>query len=125
IPATGGYYSVNESNADKWLDGMGGKLEALKESSGLGMRYVGSMVADMHRTLLKGGIFLYPADEKNTTGKLRLLYEAIPMGYLIENAGGKASCSAELAVLDVEPTGLHQRVPVYLGSTSAVEKLLG
>jgi len=125
IPATGGYYSVNESNADKWLDGMGGKLETLKENSGLGMRYVGSMVADMHRTLLKGGIFLYPADETNTTGKLRLLYEAIPMGYLIENAGGKASCSAELAVLDVEPTGLHQRVPVYLGSTSTVDSLLG
>lgn len=125
IPATGGYYSVNESNADKWLDGMGSKLETLKESTGLGMRYVGSMVADMHRTLLKGGVFLYPADEKNTNGKLRLLYEAIPMAYLIENAGGKANTSANLAVLDVQPTGLHQRVPVFLGSDSAVSTLLG
>jgi len=83
------------------------------------------MVADMHRTLLKGGIFLYPADETNTSGKLRLLYEAIPMGYLIENAGGKASTSTDLAVLDVQPTDLHQRVPVYLGSSSAVKTLLG
>ncbi|MDT8376616.1 MAG: class 1 fructose-bisphosphatase [Mariprofundaceae bacterium] len=125
IPATGGYYSVNESNADKWLDGMGERLESLKQSTGLGMRYVGSMVADMHRTLLKGGIFLYPADDRNTNGKLRLLYEAIPMAYLMEHAGGKANTNADLAILDIKPTGLHQRVPVYLGSSAAVDSLLG
>jgi len=125
IPASGGYYSVNEANADKWLGGMGAKLESMKEKTGLGMRYVGSMVADMHRTLLKGGIFLYPADEKNTNGKLRLLYEAIPMGFLMEQAGGKANTNADLAVLDVEPSSLHQRVPVYLGAASAVDELLG
>jgi len=125
IPAAGGYYSVNEANADKWLDDMGAKLESMKNSTGLGMRYVGSMVADMHRTLLKGGIFLYPADEKNTNGKLRLLYEAIPMGFLVEHAGGKANTNADQAVLDVTPTGLHQRVPVFLGSDSAVSTLLG
>ena len=124
IPAKGGYYSVNESNSANWLDGMGGKLESMKEKTGLGMRYVGSMVADMHRTLLKGGIFLYPADSKNTNGKLRLLYEAIPMGFLVEQAGGK-SHTGQIPVLDVEPEGLHQRVPVYLGSTSAVDSLLG
>lgn len=123
IPALGGYYSVNEANADKWLDGMGDRLDAMKEKTGLGMRYVGSMVADMHRTLLKGGIFLYPADEKNKSGKLRLLYEAIPMGFLIEQAGGKAM-SAGKPVLEVEPEGLHQRVPVFLGSESAVDALL-
>lgn len=125
IPASGGYYSVNEANADKWMHGMGDRLNAMKEKTGLGMRYVGSMVADMHRTLLKGGIFLYPADEKNSSGKLRLLYEAIPMGYLIEQAGGRAASTAELAVMDVQPEGLHQRVPVFLGSTSAVDALLG
>ncbi len=125
IPTSGGYYSVNEANADKWLDGVGDKLESMKSTTGLGMRYVGSMVADMHRTLLKGGIFLYPADEKNRSGKLRLLYEAIPMGFLMEKAGGKAYMSAGVAVLDVEPNDLHQRVPVYLGSASATDSLLG
>jgi len=123
IPATGGYYSVNEANADKWLDDMGANLERMKGETRLGMRYVGAMVADMHRTLLKGGIFLYPADEKNKNGKLRLLYEAIPMGFLVEQAGGKAM-SKEIPVLDVQPEGLHQRVPVYLGSEAAVNSLL-
>jgi fructose-1,6-bisphosphatase I len=124
IPATGGYYSVNESNSDQWLDNMGANLDRLKNESGLGMRYVGAMVADMHRTILKGGIFLYPADAKNTTGKLRLLYEAIPMGFIMEQAGGKAM-SKDIAVLDIEPEALHQRVPVYLGATAAVDTLLG
>lgn len=124
IPETGGYYSVNESNADKWMDNMDANLERLKRETGLGMRYVGAMVADMHRTLLKGGIFLYPADDKNTTGKLRLLYEAIPMGFIMEQAGGKAM-SRDTAVLNIEPETLHQRVPVYLGSKTTVNILLG
>ncbi len=125
IPATGGYYSVNESNADKWQDDMGNKLNNLKKETGLGMRYVGAMVADMHRTILKGGIFLYPADAKNKTGKLRLLYEAIPMGFIMEQAGGKSMSSDGVAVLDVQPEALHQRVPVYLGAEAAVDTLLG
>jgi len=124
IPETGGYYSVNESNKDKWLDGMGDNLRRMKVETGLGMRYVGAMVADMHRTILKGGVFLYPADPKNTTGKLRLLYEAIPMGFIMEQAGGK-SMSAGIPVLDIEPEALHQRVPVYLGSETNVDSLLG
>ena len=124
IPATGGYYSVNESNANKWLDGMGDKLAHLKSETDLGMRYVGAMVADMHRTILKGGIFLYPADQKNKTGKLRLLYEAIPMGFIMEQAGGKSMSSDGVAVLDVQPQALHQRVPVYLGANAAVDTLL-
>jgi len=124
IPAKGGYYSVNESNSDKWLDNMGANLDRMKRETGLGMRYVGSMVADMHRTLLKGGVFLYPADDKNKNGKLRLLYEAIPMAYLVEQAGGKAMSRGE-AVLDINPQELHQRVPVYLGAPSAVDSLLG
>ena len=125
LPALGGYYSVNESNAEQWLDNMGDNLERLKRETGLGMRYVGSMVADIHRTLLKGGIFLYPADTKNRSGKLRLLYEAIPMGFIIEQAGGQSMSSGGRAVLDIEPEALHQRVPVYLGAASYVNALLG
>ncbi|MDQ6970693.1 MAG: class 1 fructose-bisphosphatase [Mariprofundus sp.] len=124
IPEMGGYYSVNESNKKKWADGMGDKLIAMKEETGLGMRYVGAMVADMHRTILKGGVFLYPADDKNTTGKLRLLYEAIPMAFVMEQAGGKAM-SKDIAILDIQPEALHQRVPVYLGSNTNVDALLG
>ncbi len=123
VPASGGYYSVNEANADKWLDDLQQKFNTMKQQTGLGMRYVGSMVADMHRTLLKGGVFLYPADEKNPNGKLRLLYEAIPMGFLVEQAGGRAM-SHGASVLDVKPEGLHQRVPVFLGSASAVDMLV-
>ncbi len=124
IPEQGGYYSVNEANADKWLDGLAEKFARMKRETGLGMRYVGSMVADMHRTLLKGGVFLYPADEKNPNGKLRLLYEAIPMGFLVEQAGGRAM-SRGGSVLDIVPEGLHQRVPVYLGAARAVDMLAG
>lgn len=89
------------------------------------MRYVGAMVADMHRTILKGGVFLYPADAGNSSGKLRLLYEAIPMGFIIEQAGGRAMSSGGRAVLDIEPEALHQRVPVYFGATDYVDILLG
>ncbi len=124
IPQAGGYYSVNEANAAQWLHGMADKLVTVRHTQKLGMRYVGSMVADIHRTLLKGGVFLYPADARNTSGKLRLLYEAIPMGFLMENAGGRAH-TGEMPVLDVVPEALHQRVPVYLGSVAAVEGLVG
>jgi len=122
IPQSGGYYSVNEANSAQWLHGVADKLVSVRHTEKLGMRYVGAMVADIHRTLLKGGVFLYPADAKNTTGKLRLLYEAIPMGFLMEQAGGKAH-TGEQPVLDVQPEALHQRVPVYLGSHAAVDGL--
>jgi len=122
IPQSGGYYSVNEANSDQWLYGIADKLVAVRHSEKLGMRYVGAMVADIHRTLLKGGVFLYPADARNKTGKLRLLYEAIPMGFLMQQAGGKAH-TGEQPVLDVQPEALHQRVPVYLGSHAAVDGL--
>jgi len=122
IPQRGGYYSVNEANAAQWLHGMADKLITVRHTQKLGMRYVGSMVADIHRTLLKGGVFLYPADSRNTSGKLRLLYEVIPMGFLLENAGGKAH-TGDMPVLEVQPAALHQRAPVYLGSVAAVEGL--
>ena len=124
IPRSGGYYSVNEANAGQWLHGVADRLAAVRQNEKLGMRYVGAMVADIHRTLLKGGVFLYPADQKNSSGKLRLLYEAIPMGFLMEQAGGKAHTGEE-SVLDVQPQALHQRVPVFLGAHAAVDGLIG
>jgi len=123
IPSQGGYYSVNEANSSSWGGQMGLRLGRMKLETGLGMRYVGSMVADMHRTLLKGGIFLYPADDKQPQGKLRLLYEAIPMSFLMEQAGGKAM-TMDGRVLEIIPQSLHQRVPVFLGSADAVDSLL-
>ncbi len=124
IPRSGGYYSVNEANSAQWLHGMADRLVTVRHTRKLGMRYVGAMVADIHRTLLKGGIFLYPADEEKPSGKLRLLYEAIPMGFLMEQAGGRAHTGA-MPVLDVQPESLHQRTPVYLGSISAVDMMVG
>jgi len=123
IPQSGGYYSVNEANSAQWLHGMADRLVSARHVEKLGMRYVGAMVADMHRTLLKGGIFLYPADAKNKNGKLRLLYEAIPMGFLMEQAGGQAHTGFK-QVLDVEPEALHQRIPVFLGAESAVRHFI-
>jgi fructose-1,6-bisphosphatase I len=83
-------------------------------------RYIGSLVSDFHRNLLYGGVYLYPADKKNPNGKLRLMYEAQPLGYLIKNAGGYAS-SGEEAILDIQPEELHQRVPLIIGNRREVE----
>ncbi|SMO58143.1 fructose-1,6-bisphosphatase I [Balnearium lithotrophicum] len=123
MPEKGKIYSINEANRDKWTSGRLRKfIDFLKENK-YTQRYVGSMVADVHRTLLKGGIFIYPADRKNTNGKLRLLYEAKPMAFLVEQAGGLSSTGSE-DILDVVPKELHQRVPVILGSRWEVEKCL-
>jgi fructose-1,6-bisphosphatase I len=84
------------------------------------VRYVGSLVADFHRNLLGGGIFAYPANRKSPKGKLRLLYEANPLGFIVEQAGGAAS-DGNIRVLDVLPNELHQRTPLYIGSKSCVE----
>ena len=81
------------------------------------------MVADVHRTLLYGGIFLYPSDKKNPDGKLRILYEGNPMAYILEHAGGKATCDGTNDILDVQPTSIHQRTPVVLGSPANVDDL--
>jgi len=123
LPEKGKIYSINEANRNKWLDeGLKDYIDFLKENK-YTLRYVGSMVADVHRTLLKGGIFIYPADKKNTNGKLRLLYEAKPMAFLIEQAGGLSTTGSE-SILEVVPKELHQRVPVILGSKWEVEKCL-
>eukprot|EP00188_Purpureofilum_apyrenoidigerum_P004162 Plantae.Rhodophyta-Purpureofilum_apyrenoidigerum.ctg45798.p1 GENE.Plantae.Rhodophyta-Purpureofilum_apyrenoidigerum.ctg45798~~Plantae.Rhodophyta-Purpureofilum_apyrenoidigerum.ctg45798.p1 ORF type:complete len:248 (-),score=58.97 Plantae.Rhodophyta-Purpureofilum_apyrenoidigerum.ctg45798:162-905(-) len=125
IPQSGKIYSVNEGNAKNWNKPTSSFVQNAKypeTGSAKSLRYIGSMVADVHRTLLYGGIFMYPADKKNSTGKLRLLYEAVPMAYLIENAGGRA-ITGEGDILDVQPTSIHQRVPVYMGSSEDVDAI--
>ena len=123
IPERGGIYSINEANAKRWKQGTTDYIDHLKEDSEepKTARYVGSLVADFHRNLLKGGIFLYPADTKNTKGKLRLLYEANPLAFIVEQAGGRAS-SGVTRILDIEPTELHQRTPLIIGSKLDVEE---
>jgi fructose-1,6-bisphosphatase I len=116
-------YSVNEGNRRTFPDGYQRYLDWAQEQS-YSSRYVGSMVADVHRILLKGGVFLYPPTKKAPNGKLRLMYEANPMAMLIEQAGGKALAAPGQRILDVEPTDIHQRVPVILGSADEVDHVL-
>jgi fructose-1,6-bisphosphatase I len=119
-------YSVNEAYYKRWSRGQQKAVDHLKEE-GYSLRYIGSLVADFHRTLLYGGIFMYPLDAKSPKGKLRLLYEASPVAMVIEEAGG-ASSDGTKSILDVEPTELHQRTPVYLGGKdliAATEAALG
>ncbi len=123
IPEKGKIYSINEANAHKWTDeGLVRYIDKLKEE-GYTSRYIGSMVADVHRTLIKGGMFGYPADRKNKSGKLRLLYEAAPMAYIIKQAGGR-STTGKMDILDVKPEDIHQRVPVFIGSKKEIDQLL-
>ncbi len=120
-------YSVNESNFDYWPQEIKNYVRYVKqidEKSGrpLNSRYIGSLVADFHRNLLYGGIFLYPASSLAQNGKLRLNYEANPMAFLIEQAGGKAS-DGKQRILDIVPESLHQRVPLFIGSKADVKLL--
>jgi fructose-1,6-bisphosphatase I len=121
MPERGQYYSVNEANAAEWPDGYAeyvAELRADKYSS----RYIGSLVADFHRTLLKGGVFLYPPTKKQPGGKLRLLYEANPLAMIAEQAGGMAT-SGSGRILDIKPDGIHQRTPFMVGGKSEMERL--
>ncbi|XP_047175378.1 fructose-1,6-bisphosphatase, cytosolic-like [Vigna umbellata] len=126
IPNKGKIYSVNEGNAKHWDGPTAAYVERCKfpedGSSPKSLRYIGSMVADVHRTLLYGGIFLYPGDKKNPNGKLRVLYEVFPMSFLVEQAGGQSFTGKERA-LDLIPTKLHERSPVFLGSYDDVEEI--
>lgn len=127
-PKTGKIYSVNESYFDYWDEGMKNYVRWAKkavpeEGRPLSSRYIGSLVADFHRNLLYGGIFLYPADNKSPNrkkGKLRLLYEANPMAFIVEQAGGRASDGYE-RILDIKPSELHQRIPLIIGSEDDVK----
>ena len=114
-------YSINESNYPRWAPGQKRYMDDLKTQGSLSSRYIGSLVADFHRTLLKGGIFMYPADTKSPQGKLRLLYEAAPLAMICQGAGGLAT-DGRRDILDLKPTALHQRVPLYIGSRDLVEK---
>ncbi|HET9440781.1 MAG TPA: class 1 fructose-bisphosphatase [Longimicrobiales bacterium] len=119
-------YSVNEGNYARWSPGQKKLVDYWKGVDGrntkpFSARYIGSLVADLHRTLLYGGIFMYPADSKNARGKLRLLYEAAPLGLITEQDGGRAS-DGEKDILDIEPTSLHDRVPLYIGSKEFVDE---
>jgi fructose-1,6-bisphosphatase I len=119
-PERGSTYSINEGNHARWDERTRKwaswiKSEDPAQKLPYGHRYVGSLVADAHRTLLKGGIFAYPSDKKSPGGKLRLLYEANPMAFLLEQAGGMATNGVD-RILDIVPKGLHDRTPLVLGS---------
>jgi fructose-1,6-bisphosphatase I len=125
-PERGRIYSVNEGNYFRWSEGMKRYVDWLKIEDGpinhpYSGRYVGSLVADFHRNLLYGGIFLYPGDKKNLKGKLRVLYEAAPLAFIAERAGGRASDGFR-RIMDIEPTTLHERTPLFLGSPLDVEE---
>jgi fructose-1,6-bisphosphatase I len=122
VKEKGKIYSINQGNWTKYSDGVKQYLTHCMDKV-YSHRYIGSMVADMHRTLIKGGIFMYPADSKNKNGKLRLLYECNPMAFLVEAAGGLATTGTK-RILDVQPAELHQRVPIFIGSKNMVEDAL-
>lgn len=121
----GGYYSINEGYSERWRDGLA-KFVAKMKTEGRKARYIGSLVADAHRNLLKGGAFLYPADKETPRGKLRLMFEANPMAMIFDQAGGTAS-NGKMNILDIKPESIHQKTPLFLGSKEdikLVEKLL-
>jgi len=124
MPARGTIYSTNEGNYGRWSPRMQRYIRYLKEEhpeSGrpYALRYVGSLVADVHRTILYGGVYCYPGDARNPDGKLRIMYENNPLGYIVEQAGGAASNGTQ-RVLDIQPTSLHQRSPLFIGSREEV-----
>ncbi|MFO1376665.1 MAG: class 1 fructose-bisphosphatase [Steroidobacteraceae bacterium] len=123
IPAACKSYSVNEGNRRTFPEGYQRYLDWAQEQS-YSSRYVGAMVADVHRILLKGGVFMYPPTKKAPNGKLRLMYEANPMAMLMEQAGGKALAGPGMRILDVRPTDIHQRTAVVLGSTDEVDHVV-
>ena len=118
-PTQGGIYSTNESNYSSWSNGVQDYVDWLKK--GRTARYIGSLVSDFHRNLLKGGVFIYPGDAQSPQGKLRLVYEANPMAFIIQQAGGLAT-NGHQPILDLQPEELHQRVPLVVGSREDVEK---
>ncbi|MCX7610708.1 MAG: class 1 fructose-bisphosphatase [Ignavibacterium sp.] len=124
IPKKGKIYSINEGNYLYWHPGLKKYIKWLQEedkSTGrpYSSRYVGSMVADIHRTLLYGGIFMYPADIRNPNGKLRLMYECNPLAFIIEQAGGRAT-DGKQRILEIQPKELHQKTPIFIGSEEDV-----
>lgn len=127
VPKKGKIYSINEGNYKYWHPGLKKYIKYLQRDENpdekpYSSRYIGSMVADIHRNLLYGGIFIYPADRRNPKGKLRLLYECNPMALLIEQAGGRAT-DGKQRILEKTPQSLHERTPIYIGSEEDVLKV--
>ena len=123
-PKSGKYYSINEGSYAQFNEGTKRYLDYIKEEDKAtnrpySTRYIGSLVADFHRNLLTGGIFIYPPTTKHTNGKLRLMYEANPLAFICEQAGGRATNGRD-RILDIQPTELHQRTPLYIGSVDDV-----
>jgi fructose-1,6-bisphosphatase I len=128
LPERGHIYSVNEGNYIHWHEGVKRyvdwlKMDDPKTHRPYSARYVGSLVADFHRNLLYGGVFLYPADRKSPNGKLRVLYEAAPLAFIAEQAGGLAT-DGERRVMEIAPTALHQRTPLIIGSRKDVRECM-
>jgi fructose-1,6-bisphosphatase I len=123
IPEDGKIYSINEGSANSFSEEIKTYLQYCKDQKYTG-RYIGSLVADFHRNLLKGGIYLYPATSKDQNGKLRLMYECNALAFIAEQAGGKATDGTR-RILEIVPQDLHQRTPFYVGSKKMVEKVMG
>jgi fructose-1,6-bisphosphatase I len=128
IPEHGPIYSINEGSYNSWDLGLKKYVKYCQEedpetSRPYSARYIGSMVADVHRTLIKGGIFIYPHSKKYPSGKLRLMYECNPLSFIIEQAGGMAT-NGEKRIMEIKPQAIHERTPIYIGSKQNVEKVL-
>ncbi|HOS47505.1 MAG TPA: class 1 fructose-bisphosphatase [Bacteroidia bacterium] len=126
MPKDGAIYSLNEGNHLHFPDGVKKYVKYCQEidkstNRPYSSRYIGSLVADFHRNLIKGGIYIYPSTHKSPKGKLRLLYECNPLAFIAEQAGGKASDGFN-RILELQPTSLHQRTPLYIGSVNMVDK---
>jgi fructose-1,6-bisphosphatase I len=117
VPPQTDIYSVNEGNFETWKKPVANLITQFKSTKKpYSLRYIGSMVADVHRTLLYGGLFMYPASHSSPDGKLRYLYEVAPMAHIINNAGGQSLIDGNTHALDYRPLSIHQRVPIFLGS---------
>ncbi len=127
IPELGPYYSVNEGSYNTWEEGLKKYVKYCQQEDKDSLRpysarYIGSMVADLHRIMLKGGIFIYPQSKRYPKGKLRLMYECNPLSFIIEQAGGKASTGSN-RIMEIDCHNIHQRTPVYIGSKQNVEQV--
>ncbi|MBG93251.1 MAG: fructose-bisphosphatase class I [Chloroflexi bacterium] len=120
IPVECPYYSVNQGYEDFWEDNIKDVVHSIKK--GRSLRYVGSLVSDFHRDLIRGGVYLYPGDVNNPEGKIRLLYEAAVMSYIAHYAGG-SSTNGYTSIFDLQPKSIHQRTPIFVGNSNVIEQI--
>lgn len=128
LPEHGSIYSINEGSYNSWPEGLKKYIKYCQEEDEetnrpYSARYIGSMVADIHRTLIKGGIFIYPHSKRYPNGKLRLMYECNPLSFIIEQAGGMAT-NGKKRIMEIEPNAIHQQTPIYIGSKGNVRKVM-